>query len=132
MKAKTVVKVLISIVVIGGGLGYFMVQAMVGSQSYYISVDEFISGSKEVRSSSLRVAGKVKVGSVQRNLEEMKLDFVLTGDKDEIPVSYIGTVPENFTEDIEVVARGKLDTTGTFKAETVMTRCESKYQAKVD
>lgn len=132
MKSKTVIKFVVGTIVIGGGLVYFMFQAMVGSQSYYYSVDDFMSDSKEVRSSSLRLAGKVKIGSVSRDLEKMKLDFTLTGEEKEIAVAYIGTVPENFTEDIEVVVRGKLDAAGTFKAETLMTRCESKYKAKVN
>jgi cytochrome c-type biogenesis protein CcmE len=132
MKAKSVIKAVVGVVVIGGGLVYFMFQAMVGSQSYYYSVDDFLSGSEEARSSSTRLAGKVKIDSVSRDLEKLKLDFILTGEENEIPVTYTGTVPENFTEDIEVVVRGVLDVEGTFKAETLMTRCESKYKAKVN
>ena len=132
MKAKMVIKVIVGVVVIGGGLVYFMFQAMQSSWSYYYSVDEFLSGSEEVKAHSLRLAGKVKIGSVSRDLEKMKLDFTLTGDKNEIPVTYGGVVPDNFTEDIEVVVQGQLDTAGTFKAETLMTRCESKYKAKVN
>ncbi len=134
MKAKTVIKVLAGIIVIGGGLGYFVVQAMQSSWSYYYSVDDFLSGSDEVKSHSFRLAGKVKVGSVSRDIEKLKLDFTLKGEETEIPVSYVGNspVPENFAEDIEVVVKGKLDTSGTFHADELMTRCESKYQAKVN
>ena len=75
MKAKTVIKFVVGMVVIGGGMVYFMVQAMQSSWSYYYSVDEFLSDSEQVQSSSLRLAGKVKVGSVERDLEELKLDY---------------------------------------------------------
>jgi len=132
MKLKTVAKLMIGIVVIGGGIGYFMWQAMQSSWSYYYSVDEFAAGSETVKSSSLRLAGKVKTGTVSKEMEKMQLSFVLKGTNNEIPVVYTGVVPDNFAEDIEVVVEGRLETSGTFNAQTLMTRCDSKYKAKVN
>jgi cytochrome c-type biogenesis protein CcmE len=132
MKTKVLVKIAIGIVVIGGGIGYLMYQAIQSSSSYYYSVDDFIRGSDEVKNSSLRLAGKVKAGSVQRDIEKMLLSFTLSGEKTEIPVSYSKTVPENFTEGIEVVVSGRLDASGGFQADKLMTRCESKYKAKLE
>ena len=132
MKVKTLVKLIIGIVVIGGGIGYFMYQAMQSSWSYYYSVDEFARGSEAVKNSSLRLAGKVKPGSVSRNMEQMRLSFTIEGEDAELPVQYSGVVPDNFAEDIEVVIEGNLDTTGTFDADMLMTRCESKYKSKVN
>jgi len=131
MKVKTVVKTLIGVVVIGGGIGYFMYQAMQSSWSYYYWVDEFSAHSSEVKNTSLRVAGRVKQGSVARDLQKMQLTFVLAGSKSSVPVSYKGTVPDNFAEDIEVVVEGRLDIAGVFQADRLMTKCESKYKAKV-
>ena len=132
MKTKAVAKILIGIVVIGGGIGYFMSQAIKSSSSYYYSVDDFTVGSDAVKNSSLRLAGKVKDGSVQRDIEKMLLTFTLTGEKTEIPVSYSKTVPDNFTDGIEVVVAGRLDPSGNFQADKLMTRCESKYKAKLE
>jgi cytochrome c-type biogenesis protein CcmE len=131
MKTKAMIKIIIGIVVIGGGIGYFMYQAMQSSWSYYYSVDDFTEGSDAVKNSSLRLAGKVKDGSVQRDIEKMLLTFTITGQSAEIPVSYSKTVPDNFTEGIEVVVEGRLDPSGTFQADDLMTRCESKYEAKL-
>ncbi len=97
MKRSNVVKTLISIIVIGCGIGYFMYQAMQSSWSYYYSVDDFTANSNAVQNHSFRIAGMVKQGSVNRNLEKMDLTFTLTGSKNEIPVSYKGSVPDNFT-----------------------------------
>jgi len=130
MKTKTV-KILVGSIVIGLGLIYFMYQIMQSSLSYYYSVDEFVAGSIEVKNNSFRLAGKVKPGSVKRNLQKMDLTFTLAGSEAEIPVHYAGTVPDNFTEDIEVVVEGGLDADGVFKANSLVTRCESKYKAKV-
>jgi cytochrome c-type biogenesis protein CcmE len=132
VKAKTITKILIGIIVIGGGIGYFMYQAMQSSWSYYYSVDEFADGSAAVKSSSLRLAGKVKPDTIQRDMSKMQLSFVLEGTKNEIPVLYTGVVPDNFAEGIEVVVEGRLEPSGTFNAKMLMTRCESKYKAKVN
>jgi cytochrome c-type biogenesis protein CcmE len=132
MKIKMIVKILIGVIVIGGGLGYFTFQAMQSSWSYYYSVDEFSAHISDMNNYSLRIAGRVKPGSVNRDLQNMSLTFTLAGSKTEIPVLYIGPVPDNFTEDIEVVVEGRLDENKSFKAKTLMTKCESKYKAKVE
>jgi cytochrome c-type biogenesis protein CcmE len=129
---KTVTKFVIGIVVIGGGIGYFMYQAMQSSWSYYYSVDEFAGGSDAVKNSSLRLAGKVKSGTVSRDMGRMQLSFVLAGTTNELPVNYTGIVPDNFTEGIDVVVEGRLEPSGVFNAQLMMTRCESKYKAKVN
>ena len=131
MKSKTLIKALIGVVLIGGGIGYFVYQAMQSSWSYYYSVDDFSGNSSAIQNHSLRIAGKVKPGSVSRDLQKMNLTFALAGSKTVIPVYYEGTVPDNFIEDREVVVEGRLDTTGVFQADTLITRCESKYEAKV-
>ena len=132
MKTKMILKILIGVIVIGGGLSYFMFQAMQSSWSYYYSVDEFSANISDMNNYSFRIAGRVKPGSVNRDLEKMNLTFTLAGVKTEISVYYEGTVPENFTEDIEVVVEGRLDENKSFKAKTLMTKCESKYKAKVE
>jgi cytochrome c-type biogenesis protein CcmE len=132
MKTKLIVKILLGVTVIGGGLGYFTFQAMQSSWSYYYSVDEFSANISDMNNYSLRIAGRVKPGSVNRDLQKMNLTFTLAGVKTEIPVIYVGTVPDNFTDDIEVVVEGRLDENKSFKAKTLMTKCESKYKAKVE
>ena len=131
MKTKTIVKTLIGIIVIGGGISYFMYQAMQSSWSYYYSVDDFVANSTAAQSHSLRIAGIVKQGTVARDAEKMNLSFTLAGSDNQIPVQYEGSVPDNFTEGGEVVVGGRLDTEGVFRADMLMTKCESKYKAKV-
>ena len=96
MKAKTILKVVVSVVVIGGGLSFFMYQAMQSSWSYYYSVDDFANNTSTAKNLSFRIAGKVKQGSIARNLEKMNLNFILTGSNNEIKICYNGTVPDNF------------------------------------
>lgn len=134
MKTNAIVKVLVGIIVIGGGLGYFMYQAMQSSWSYYYMVDDFVDDYADNNNAdevaSVRVAGRVKPESVTRDLEETLLTFTLTGSKNELPVHYKGSVPDNFTEGKDVVVQGRLDTSGVFQAKTLTTKCESKYATK--
>ena len=132
MKALVLVKWVIGIAAIGCGLTFFMVQAMQSSWSYYYTVDEFVSGSEKIRNAPVRLAGKVKPGTAVKDMQTLRLTFTLAGKEAEIPVAYTGIVPDNFAEDIEVVVQGRLEPSGTFKADSVMTRCESKYKAKVE
>jgi cytochrome c-type biogenesis protein CcmE len=131
MKSKTIVKLLVGITVIGGGIGYFIYQAMQSSWAYYYSVDDFSTAEAATQEHSFRLAGRVKPGSVVRDLQNSTLRFTLSGAKAELPVQYKGVTPDNFVEDREVVVEGRLTAPGVFQADTLMTRCESKYQAKV-
>lgn len=132
MKTKTLAKTLIGVFVIGGGVGYFMFQAMQSSWAYYYSVDELMVNVSAAQSSSLRVAGRVKEKSIERDMQSMKTAFILVGSEKEVPVKYGGTVPDNFAEGKEVVVEGRLDSAGVFQAETLTTKCESKYKSKVN
>ena len=131
MKTKTILIVLAGVIIIGGGIGYFMWQAMQSSWAYYYSVDEFTEKKSVVQSFSLRIAGRVKNGSIERDITKMNLDFILSGADAAVPVSYKGVVPDNFAENREVVVQGRLDINGVFQADKLMTRCESKYKVKV-
>lgn len=131
MKSITIAKVLTGIIVIGGGVGYFVYQTMQSSWAYYYSVDDFSTTSPAIQESSFRLAGRVKPGSVERDMENVTLRFTLTGAKSELPIEYRGVVPDNFVEDREVVVEGRMAAAGVFQADKLLTRCESKYQAKV-
>ena len=54
MKTKTIVKILVGVFVIGGGIGYFMYKAMQSSWAYYYSVDEFLANSPAVTTKKRR------------------------------------------------------------------------------
>ncbi len=132
MKKATIVKVVIGVVVIGSALSYFVFQAMKSSWSYYYSVDEFAEKRDVAMDYSLRLAGTVKAGSVARDLQEVKLNFVLAGEESQVPVQYAGVVPDNFSEGREVLVDGRITPAGVFEADTVITKCESKYKAKLE
>lgn len=131
MKKITIAKTLTGIIVIGGGIGYFMYQTMQSSWAYYYSVDDFSASDSAAQEYSFRLAGRVKPGSVERDMENVTLRFTLAGAESELPVEYRGVIPDNFVENREVVVEGRMAAAGVFQADKLLTRCESKYQAKV-
>ncbi len=136
MKTNTIVKTIVAFVLIGGSMVYLIYQVTQSPFSYYYSVDEFSMKKDIAKNSSIRLAGKVGKGTVERDVQQMLLKFVLTGENNSLKVNYDykkykGAVPDNFADDIEVVVEGQLGDSDVFEAKKVMTKCESKYKAKV-
>jgi len=131
VKGKLTTKIIVGVLAIGGALAYFVYTAMQSAAAYYISVDEFAVKKTLAQTHTFRIAGNVGKGTVARDLKEMLLQFDLVGTDVSLPVHYRGVVPENFAEEREVVIEGKLATDGIFHADKLMTRCESKYEQKL-
>jgi len=129
MQGKLVIKLIVGMVVILAALIY-LVSTIQSTGQYDTSVDKFMADTI-AQARKARVGGVVKPGSIEVNLEEIQLNFLLAGLTASMPISYQGPVPDNFAEDREVLVEGKLDENGVFQASKVITKCESKYQAKV-
>jgi len=56
--------------------------------------------------------------------------FTVTGKTGRIPVAYHGVIPDMFKAGVEVVVEGKMDDTGVFQANVLMTKCASKYEGE--
>ncbi|MCF7958410.1 MAG: cytochrome c maturation protein CcmE [Phycisphaerae bacterium] len=130
MNGMNFIKLIIGVFVIGGGMSFLVYNAMSSSWAYDISVDDFVT-KDTARSHTARVGGVVAAGSIENDLENVKVSFKLKGQTSELDVIYSGVLPDNFQENREVLAEGSLDTDGIFQANKVITKCESKYQAKV-
>lgn len=124
-------RAILLVVLAAGAVGYMTYLAMRSSWAYYYSVDEFAAQGSEMGGARLRLAGIVKPASIRRDISGMSTAFILSGADAEIAVRHTGTVPENFAEGREVVVEGRVDETGKFQADLLLTRCESKYRARV-
>ena len=67
----------------------------------------------------------VKKKSISINKKEIK--FIVTDFKNEIVVSYVGTVPNLFLEGKGVVAEGKLQDKNFFIADRILAKHDEKY-----
>ena len=73
----------------------------------------------------MRIGGMVKKDSIKINNEEIK--FIITDFKNEIIVSFKGTVPNLFSEGKGVVAEGTLKDKEFFIAERILAKHDEKY-----
>ncbi|MDC1092768.1 cytochrome c maturation protein CcmE [Pelagibacteraceae bacterium] len=73
----------------------------------------------------IRVGGMVKKNSVIISEEEIK--FIITDFKNELKISYSGTVPNLFSEEKGVVAEGKLQDKTFFIADRILAKHDENY-----
>ena len=73
----------------------------------------------------IRVGGMVKKDSVIISDEEIK--FIITDFKNELKISYSGTVPNLFSEEKGVVAEGKLQDKNFFIADRILAKHDENY-----
>ena len=79
---------------------------------------------------SFRLGGLVEEGSVKRSSDSLAVHFVVTDGAQTIPVVYNGLLPDMFREGKGVVAQGKLDKDGVFRADQVLAKHDENYTPK--
>jgi cytochrome c-type biogenesis protein CcmE len=80
----------------------------------------------------VKVSGKVIPGTYQRVEGELLHQFEVRDLADEsvtFPVEFRDALPDTFSEDVEVVLEGRMDAQGVFQANTLLTKCGSRYEA---
>ena len=123
-------KLLAAMITILLGAAYLVTTSMQTSAVYYLTVTELKERQASVQTQSVRVAGHVAPGSVEKIDGGLAIRFIVQDDGGSFPVYYSGApVPDIFGEDVEVVVEGKLDQTGTFVAHTLLAKCASKFEA---
>ena len=79
----------------------------------------------------MRVGGIVKKNSITQNNKNIK--FIITDLKNEIIVTYSGTVPNLFLEEKGVIAEGKLNDKKFLEANRILAKHDENYMPpKID
>lgn len=128
---RTILKFAIGGVVLVSAIAYLAYAGLKdgGWTSYHLPVDTFLADAK-FHAQRVRLAGKVAEEGLVRGAAGLGVQFILQGEKQRLPVSYAGAVPEMFKAGGEVIVEGRLDSAGTFQAQSILTKCASKYEAK--
>lgn len=77
-----------------------------------------------------RLGGLVKKESVVREHNNLGVHFIVTDYKSELPVYYVGVLPDLFHEGKGVIAEGSLNAQGTFIATQVLAKHDENYMPK--
>lgn len=123
-------KFLIAALVIIGSIGYLMYAGIKETSVYYLTVTEAKASSVMKSGEDFRMEGHVEAGTISIADDNLGARFHIKDDSNFIPVAYRGTIPDMFSDDIDVVVQGYYDVKGgVFRAHTLLTSCPSKYEA---
>ncbi|MCB1975719.1 MAG: cytochrome c maturation protein CcmE [Nitrosomonas sp.] len=110
-------------------LGFAAVLVLNAFQSnlvFFFSPTQVIANEAPV-GKSFRIGGLVEEGSVSREQDSTTVRFSITDTAETIQIVYTGILPDLFREGKGVVAQGKLDSSGIFKADEVLAKHDENY-----
>ena len=125
---------------IGGGLLvvaiiYLVVTSLQTSAVYYITVGELLARGDAATGQTVRLAGVVVDGSIQRDRQHLR--FELSDGTAAVPVVHTGTVPDLFGDRAEVayqdvVLEGRYTASGVFEALNIIIRHGPTFESGSD
>ena len=123
-------KLIVVAVVIFAAIGYLIYNAVASSAaSYFVTVGELQAKAATMDGQHVQVGGDVKPGSIVKGNPGDPISFVLTDGTQTMPVQYSGVLPDIFSDQVQVVVEGTYHADGTFQADTLLTKCPSKFSA---
>lgn len=124
------VKFILGGVVIVAALAWLGFVGFQESKSYYITVDEFYQMQGELQGKTLKVAGDVVEGSIDRSAST--LEFTIGQQGRTLRVKYVGhdVIPDTFKDGSKAVVEGTVAKDGVFQARHIEAKCASKYEAE--
>jgi len=97
------------------------------NEASYFYVPSDIAAKPPAAGQAIRLGGMVERGSLKTRADGLTIDFVVGDGKARVPVTYTGIVPDLFVEGSGVVANGRLQSDGTFKAEELLAKHDETY-----
>jgi len=123
---KVKLRVLLLILVLASIiLSLFLILKALDENVVYFHSPSEIKKLSEIQKKKIRIGGMVKDKSVIINSNE--ISFVITDFKNEINVTYSGSVPNLFTEGRGVVAEGFLKDRSYFTAVKILAKHDENY-----
>ena len=106
-------------------LSVFLILKSLEDNVVYFKSPTEIKTLGEIEKKKIRIGGMVKKSSIF--VEEKELKFIVTDFKNEIKVSFSGTIPNLFSEGKGVVAEGKLKDKNFFIADRILAKHDENY-----
>ena len=117
---------LLTVLLLVSVIAIFLVLKVLDENILYFKSPTEIKASQDIDfTKKLRVGGMVKKNSIIISEEEIK--FIITDYKNELKISYSGTVPNLFSEEKGVVAEGILQDKNFFIADRILAKHDENY-----
>ncbi len=120
-RAVFILLVLISLVLII----YLSLKTLEDNVVYFLSPTEIQNKEEIKKNEKVRVGGMVKKNSIKSYTNY--ISFILTDYKNEINITYSGTIPNLFSEEKGVVAEGTLKDKNYFIASKILAKHDENY-----
>ena len=115
--------------VIALAVAYLITMGLQGTTEYFLTVSELQAKGNAAQNQMVRVSGNLVPGSLTRESSGLAVRFLIADEAAATPLSVVykgGQVPDIIGDNIEIVAEGKLDATGSFAATNVLAKCPSR------
>ncbi len=117
---------LLAITLIISVVGIFFILQSLNKNILYFKSPTDIKNNQNINfDKRIRVGGMVKKNSLI--IKEEEINFVITDLKNELNISFSGTVPNLFSEEKGVVAEGKLQDKTFFIADRILAKHDENY-----
>ena len=124
-KAKSRILLFLTLFILFTLIIFLILRSLEENVVYFLSPSEVYNKSDISFSKTIRIGGLVKTNSI--NEKEEVINFIITDLKYEIIVSYIGLVPNLFSEGKGVIAEGKLKDKKYFIADKILAKHDENY-----
>ena len=117
---------LLSIFLLLSVIGVFLILNALNKNILYFNSPTDIKISQDINyNKKMRVGGMVKKNTL--NIKDQEIRFIITDFKNEVEVSFKGTIPNLFAEGKGVVAEWKLQDKKFFIAERILAKHDENY-----
>jgi len=128
----TQVKFVLGGAIVVAALGWLGFVGFQESKSYYITVAEYSAMTGKTQGKTLKVAGDVLAGTIDRSKGPM--EFVIGHEGKTLRVRYVGkdVIPDTFKDGSKAVVEGTVSPDGVLQARHIEAKCASKYEAEYE
>ena len=117
--------------VIAAAIIFLLMSATPGSSGVELTMKELLATQDQHKDDFVTVEGLLMEDTIKWNPDKIELKFdVKDNDGNVLHVIHQGPKPDNFSEGVITILQGAPTKKDTFEAETVKTRCPSKYEGK--
>ena len=118
---------IVAAIVLGVGAAATVAFTALNDAMLYFAMPTDVESGTVPTDKPFRLGGLVATGSVERDPDGLEVSFIVTDNRNRVPVAYSGILPDLFREGQGVIAHGKLGPDGVFRATEVLAKHDENY-----